>query len=153
MTPPSWLYWADTGGQEGWSTYADGVYRRDDFSTSSTSPATVNLVSSAAYNTTSGAGGGIIRWYNAGGNVTTQYWQNSDTIPPFIAVWDITASTWQGVHEAPSSRPGGANETLSYSPIDTPWSNGDNGNNVIIIYLTQEPLDFSNWANYDGPLS
>ena len=152
MTPPTVQFIPAAGGED-WDTYSEGIYRNPSVAFSPNASGSF-VVSTSLYVSTAPVG--FYGWYQSSYPVS-RYWNTSggDTVPPAVAVWDETSSVWRGW-----SRPlitSATNATLTWSVGGDPGTGylggSTSGHNLYFVYLTQLPTDFSNWSNYDGPLS
>ena len=135
---------------EDWDTNADGIWGTP---SATNDPAdSQELTASVNYLTT--ASGGFNGWYRDLFDPASRYWDTlgGDTPPPYIAVWNETTGVWHGWSGHGTLSPSG-NETIRWDAAEADlWTFGHEGDVLVIVYLSQEPTNFANWRDYDGPL-
>ena len=140
------------GGTENWSTWENGIWY---VPIKENNPTGEIIEASSVYISTAPQG---MEGVGTDGNnyPMTRYWNitGGDTVPPAVAVWNKTETAWLGTSEVMGIVPDSDNSTVVYDT--NPSANGyygytHVGDEIIIIYLTQAPLDFGNWPAYDGP--
>lgn len=145
---PRWLHWPAATAAEDWDTYEDGIWT---VSSLGSSPDGVNTETKAsvAYQSTGGAG--FRGWYNSGNYPASRYWNTSggDVIPPAVAVWNATDSVWLG-WSTPTTPSSSVNASVFHNVAGSggAYLAGSNTDEIVVIYLTQTPTDFSNWSDY-----
>jgi hypothetical protein len=135
---------------EDWDTNADGIWGTP---SATNDPAdSQELTASVNYLTT--ASGGFNGWYRDLFDPASRYWNTlgGDTPPPYIAVWNETTGVWHGWSGHGTLSPSG-NETIRWDAAGADlWTFAHEGDVLVIVYLSQEPTNFANWRDYDGPL-
>jgi len=153
MTPPTVQFIPAAGGVD-WDTYEGGIWKVSSLQLgSSGSVFTGSLVSASSYPTSDSRG--IEGWASSNSRPVSRYW-NSGEPPPYVAVWNDTDGQWLGVagftnigsRRAFYGSPAIATATGAVEDLDD-----SAGDTIYIIYLSQDPGDFSGWRDYDGPTS
>lgn len=135
-----------------WETLEDGVWG---VPSATNTPTGEIILASTAYNSTSSST--FQGWYRAANNPASRYWDTSagDVPPPYVAIWNVTDGAWMGWSE-PTSIPTSTNATVEWNtggPNADYWTFGNEGDHLVIVYLTGEPQEFSSWVDYDGPVA
>lgn len=145
MTPPTVQFIpAAGGGGPDWDTYADGIWETIGFASASTLSATSQTQIAASSSFTMPSEG----YYNAA--VRSRYHSDTTTAtaPPYVAIWDVSASAWyvkqyQGSFGSSGSYIWQFGTTAyggSFLPVD--------GQDYVFVFLTQDPGGITGWTNY-----
>ena len=140
------------GGTENWSTWENGIW----YVPSKENDPTGEIIEASSVYISTASQGMEGFGKNTNNYPMTRHWNitGGDTVPPAVAVWNKTETAWLGTSGVTANVPNASNSTVVYDT--NPSANGyygytHVGDEIIIIYLTQAPLDFGNWPAYDGP--
>ena len=142
MTPPTVQFIPASG--EDWDTYADGIWETIGFAAANPANATAQTQISASSTFTMPDQG----FYNAA--VRSRYHSDvtTATAPPYVAIWDVSASTWyvkQYQREFGSS--GAYVWQFGIAAYGGTLTMVD-GQDYVFVYLTQDPGGITGWTNY-----
>lgn len=132
------------GASEDWDTYEDGI----NIKTGSTSGFDVWSKESVSYTGSTG----IIQWGRNGTEYGYRYstTAQADNAAPYVALWDINNEVWVGYYAKYQMNWFGTNNGAMYVPTTDFVSSGDR--RYVLVFLSQEPTNFANWRDYDGPV-
>ena len=146
MTPPTVQFIPAAGGED-WDTYADGIWFTEGFQATDPSSATSQTQKASSVTFTMPSQG----FYNA--TVRSRYHSDTSdsTAPPYVAIWDVSASAWYVKQYQRYFGSSGAYVWQfgldayggTFSPV--------NGNDYYFVFLTQDPGSITGWNDYDGP--
>jgi len=152
---PRWLHWPAAAAGVDWDTYEDGIWKISSLS-GTRSGAFVRTSTNFPYPTSQGFETDSDRLVGAP-------FPTINDAPPYIALWNHTDQLWITDTAAPrrsslasSSRAfyddGGSFEidgiTHGYASLTSMV-----GDEIYLIYLTQDPGSITGWRDYDGPTS
>jgi hypothetical protein len=127
-----------------WDTYEDGIWEVTGFAAATTTNATSQTQIKASSTFTMPSEG----FYNTA--VRSRYHSDSTnaTAPPYVAIWDVSASAWYVQQYARSFGTTGAYiwqyGTTVYGGTFTPVD----GQDYVFVYLTKDPGGIIGWSDY-----
>lgn len=134
----------ELGSTINWDTYEDGVWEVTGFAAASTLNATSQTQIKASSTFTMPSEG----FYNAA--VRSRYHSDSTnaTAPPYVAIWDVSASAWYVQQYARSFGTTGAYIWQygiavyggTFTPVD--------GQDYAFVYLKKDPGGITGWSDY-----
>jgi hypothetical protein len=149
MTPPT-VQFIPAGGDD-WDTNEDGIFAF--YWTSNGNQPVANafyqkeiLSSSINYNDPASGGGSFLR-ANYYGTNTLRFYNSTNNMPPWIALWDTVNEVWHVGEKVNASTTDSRYDLSGTMPDSTtgPWEI------MVMIYLPSDPGDISGWRDYDGP--